>query len=104
MTRIAEVVAVGDELLSGARVNSNAAWIGEHMAEVGVQVRRGTVVGDEIDDIVAAITVAARRSDVVIVTGGLGPTNDDRTRDALAKALGADLVTDDATVRRIESW
>ena len=82
MTRSAEIVAVGDELLSGAGVNRNAAWLGEQLGAVDVQVRRGTVVGDDVDVIAEAIRTAASRSDLVVVTGGLGPTSDDRTRDA----------------------
>lgn len=100
----AEIVAVGDELLSGAGVNRNAAWLGRRLGEVDVRVRRGTVVGDDVDVVADAIRTAAARSDLVLVTGGLGPTSDDRTRDALAAALGTSLERDEATAARITSW
>lgn len=104
MTWLAEIVAIGDELLSGAGTNGNAAWLGRRLGDVDVRVRRGTVVGDDVDDIVEVIGAAAARSDLVIVTGGLGPTSDDRTRDALASLLGTGLRPDAASVDRITSW
>ena len=88
----AEIVAVGTELLIGQIANTNAQWISERLAELGIDVLHHQVVGDNSDRIVAAISLAASRSDVVIVTGGLGPTQDDVTRPALAEAVGARLV------------
>ncbi|MEP7059142.1 MAG: competence/damage-inducible protein A [Actinomycetota bacterium] len=84
----AEVVGVGTELLLGQITNTNARWIGEHLSEIGVDVLHHQVVGDNLDRIVAVMHLAASRADVVIVTGGLGPTQDDITRDALAVCLG----------------
>lgn len=88
----AEIVAVGTELLIGQIANTNAQWISERLAELGIDVLHHQVVGDNADRIVDAISLAASRSDVVIVTGGLGPTQDDVTRQALAEAAGAPLV------------
>jgi nicotinamide-nucleotide amidase len=88
----AELVAVGTELLIGQIANTNAQWISERLAELGIDVRNHQVVGDNAARIVASIRLAASRSDVVIVTGGLGPTQDDVTRPALAQAAGAALV------------
>jgi nicotinamide-nucleotide amidase len=88
----AEVVAVGTELLIGQIANANAQWISERLAELGIDVLHHQVVGDNAVRIVASIRLAASRSDVVIVTGGLGPTQDDVTRPALAEAAGASLV------------
>jgi nicotinamide-nucleotide amidase len=88
----AEIVAVGTELLIGQIANTNAQWISERLAELGIDVLHHQVVGDNADRIVDAISLAASRSDVVIVTGGLGPTQDDVTRQALAEAAGARLV------------
>jgi nicotinamide-nucleotide amidase len=88
----AEIVAVGTELLIGQIANTNARWISERLAELGIDVLHHQVVGDNADRIVDAISLAASRSDVVIVTGGLGPTQDDVTRQALAEAAGARLV------------
>ena len=90
----AEIVAVGTELLIGQIANTNAQWISERLAELGIDVLHHQVVGDNADRIVDAISLAASRSDVVIVTGGLGPTQDDVTRQALAEAAGARLVRD----------
>ncbi len=88
----AEIVAVGTELLLGQIANTNARWMSEHLAEVGVDVHHHQVVGDNVERIVAALRIALDRADVVLVTGGLGPTGDDVTREAIAEALGAPLV------------
>ena len=87
----AEVVAVGTEILLGQIANSNAQWMGERMAEIGVDVLHHQAVGDNVERIVDAVRLALSRADVVIVTGGLGPTQDDVTRDALAIAAGVPL-------------
>ncbi|MEA2613900.1 MAG: nicotinamide-nucleotide amidase [Chloroflexota bacterium] len=84
----AEIVGVGTELLLGQIANTNARWIGEHLSEIGVDVLYHQAVGDNLDRIVGVLRLAASRVDVVIVTGGLGPTQDDITRDALAVCLG----------------
>lgn len=88
----AEVLGVGTELLLGQIANTNAQWISERLAEIGVDVVRHEVVGDNAERIVDAFTLAASRADVVIATGGLGPTQDDITRPALAAAAGLELV------------
>ncbi|MGE5226088.1 MAG: competence/damage-inducible protein A [Planctomycetaceae bacterium] len=87
----AEVVAVGTELLLGQIDNTNARWISERLAAAGVDVLHHTVVGDNLRRIVDALHLAATRADVVLVTGGLGPTEDDLTRDALAMVMDAPL-------------
>ncbi|MEX5708375.1 damage-inducible protein CinA [Parafrankia soli] len=99
----AELLAVGDELLYGDIVNGNAAWLGRQLADVGVEVATSTVVGDLISDIATAIGVALGRADAVIMTGGLGPTQDDLTREGIALAAGVGLRRDEAeeaTLRR----
>ncbi len=88
----AEIVAVGTELLLGQIANTNARWISESLAAVGVDVLHHQAVGDNLDRIVEAMRLASMRADVVIVTGGLGPTQDDITRDALGLLLGARMV------------
>jgi nicotinamide-nucleotide amidase len=88
----AEIVAVGTELLMGQIANTNARWISERLAELGVDVLHHQVVGDNEPRIVDAISLATSRADVVIVTGGLGPTQDDVTRPALAAVAGVRLV------------
>lgn len=91
-----ELLAVGTELLFGDIVNGNAAWLGRRLAEAGVDVTTSVVVGDNIGRIAEAVTTALGRADAVVMTGGLGPTQDDLTREALALAAGVDLVRDPA--------
>jgi nicotinamide-nucleotide amidase len=90
----AEIVAVGTELLLGDIVNGNAAWLGHELAAIGVDVEQTTVVGDNMARIATILGHACERSDVVITTGGLGPTQDDLTREALARLTGSPLVRD----------
>jgi competence/damage-inducible protein CinA-like protein len=96
-----EVVAVGTELLLGQIVDTNSAWLGEQLALAGVDRTHGQVVGDNLERIVAALELALSRADTVIVCGGLGPTQDDITRDAVAAVMGVPLVTDDDAAERI---
>src|SRR3954453_10339299 len=90
----AEIVCVGDELLSGRVSDANAAWLGARLAEHGVPARRTGVVADDVDAIAEAISAAASRAGLVLVTGGLGATSDDVTREALAGLLGSRIVRD----------
>ena len=96
----AEIVGVGTELLLGQIANTNARWIGERLSEIGINVLYHQAVGDNLDRIVDVLRLAASRADVVIVTGGLGPTQDDITRDALASYLGVPMERHP----QIETW
>ena len=89
---IAETIAIGSELLIGGRSDSNSLFIGEELAKLGIEVRFKSVVRDDQADIVHVLKAAAGRAQVVVMTGGLGPTVDDRTREAVAKAAGRRLV------------
>ena len=100
---IAEVVAVGTELLLGQIVDTNSSWIGEQLALAGIDCLRQQKVGDNGPRIVAALREALDRSDAVIVCGGLGPTQDDITREAIAEVLGVGLELDDEVAARIEA-
>lgn len=91
----AEVVAVGTELLLGDVINGNAATIGRALADAGIDVIRATAVGDDEATIVDAIRSALGRAESVLVTGGIGPTQDDLTREAIAAAAGVALLRDD---------
>lgn len=84
----AEVVGIGTEILLGQIANSNAQWISERLAEIGVDVLHHQGVGDNVERIADALRLALSRAEVVIATGGLGPTADDITRDAVAAATG----------------
>ncbi len=96
-----EVVAVGTELLLGQIVDTNSSWIGEQLATVGIDSHYQTKVGDNHDRMVAVFEQALARSDAVIVCGGLGPTQDDITREAIADVMGVELVRDEEIVERI---
>jgi len=96
------VVTVGDELLSGETVNTNAAWLGRQLAERGVTVGRTTVVPDEIADIARVVNEYHAEFDAVIVTGGLGPTHDDKTIEAVAAAFGRDVVESEDALAWLE--
>jgi nicotinamide-nucleotide amidase len=89
-----ELITIGDELLSGQTVNNNAAHIGHHLRLANFHLRWITVVGDREDDIAAALLRAIERADFVLISGGLGPTTDDRTNAAVAKALNLPLRRD----------
>jgi competence/damage-inducible protein CinA-like protein len=97
-----EVVAVGTELLLGQIVDTNSAWIGEQLALAGIDVNFGSTVGDNLDRIVSALHIALDRNDAVLMCGGLGPTQDDITRDAIAEVMGVPLELDDTVAARIE--
>ncbi|TAJ15992.1 MAG: competence/damage-inducible protein A, partial [Dehalococcoidia bacterium] len=106
--RRGEIIAVGSELLLGGRLDTNSLFLTDGLAEAGVEVRYKSVVGDEEADIVVALRTAARRADVVVLTGGLGPTLDDRTRQAVARATGRPLRRRaealDGMRRQLEAW
>jgi nicotinamide-nucleotide amidase len=96
-----EVLAVGTELLLGQITDTNSAWIGARLAETGIDSLWQTKVGDNHARIVDALRTALRRSDAVIITGGLGPTQDDITREALAEVMGVELRRDEEVLERI---
>lgn len=96
-----EVLAVGTELLLGQIVDSNSAWIGEQLALSGIDCLYQAKVGDNLARIVEALRAALARADAVIVCGGLGPTQDDLTRDAIARLMDAVMVRDETVVAAI---
>ncbi len=90
------LVTVGDEILSGDTVNSNAAWLGRQLNDRGVDIERVTVVPDRESDIAQVVNEYHAEYDAVVVTGGLGPTHDDKTMDAVAAAFGTEMAEHDA--------
>ena len=98
-----EVVAVGTELLLGQITDTNSRWLGEHLAAVGVTSQFHQAVGDNAERIVLAFRTALARSDGIIVCGGLGPTHDDITRDAIAEVMNVPLRRDDKVVATIRT-
>ena len=99
----AEIIAVGSELLTPDRVDTNSLFLTEHLNQLGVEVTRKTVVGDEMDALRNAFDEAAQRVELIISSGGLGPTEDDRTRDAVADLLGRKLARDPAVMEMIKA-
>lgn len=98
-----EIITIGDELLIGQVVNTNQAYIAEKLNSIGIVVGQMTTVGDGLEEILDAFDTAWRRSDVVIVTGGLGPTHDDITKKAVCTFFHTGLVSNDDVRKQIES-
>src|SRR5262245_46119661 len=94
----ASIVAVGSELLTPFKVDTNSLLITERLNAIGYEVRLKEVVGDDIEEIVRALEAALASADLVIVTGGLGPTEDDLTRDAVSRVLALPLDVDERIV------
>src|SRR5262245_47572484 len=99
----AEIISIGDELTSGQRLDTNSQWLAERLLEIGVPVAFHTTVGDQLADNVLVFRQACERADIVVATGGLGPTADDLTRYAIAELAGVPLVQDDASLAHIQA-
>ena len=100
----AEIIAVGTEILTGQIVNTNAQFLSEKLAGVGVDVYFQTAVGDNENRLLALLEIASSRSNLIILTGGLGPTEDDLTKQSLAKFLGKDLVFDSQAQEKLDAF
>jgi nicotinamide-nucleotide amidase len=98
----AEILSIGSELTSGQNLDTNAQWLSRRLAEIGIPVGFHTTVADHLADNVACFRTACERADLVIITGGLGPTLDDLTRDALAAVAGVRLVEDPVSLEHIK--
>src|ERR1700722_2252690 len=100
---IAEIISIGDELTSGQRLDTNSKWLSEKLGDLGVRTVYHTTVADDLQANVDVFRIAIDRADFVVATGGLGPTADDLTRDALAAAVGVELVLDQASLDHIRA-
>ena len=100
----AEIIAVGSELLLGQITNTNARYISNQLAELGVNVYYHTVVGDNAERLRQSIELAESRADLIIFSGGLGPTKDDLTKETIARHLGTELVMDETAILSIEAF
>ncbi|MDR1841926.1 MAG: CinA family nicotinamide mononucleotide deamidase-related protein [Holophagales bacterium] len=100
----AEIIAVGSELLKAGRTDTNSVWIGERLAELGIELGLKTCVGDERDALKACISDALERSELIITTGGLGPTFDDNTKEVAAEVLGVPMFEDASTRSNITDF
>jgi nicotinamide-nucleotide amidase len=101
--RTAEIIAVGSELLGPSRLDTNSLYIAEKLSALGVELRVKSVVGDDRDDLATRLRQALARVDVVVVTGGLGPTDDDLTRDVVSDVLGRPMTIDESIVEQIRA-
>lgn len=99
----AEIISIGDEMTSGQRLDTNSQWLSLRIGELGVPVKFHTTVADDLQANIDVFRQAAERADLVIATGGLGPTADDLTRDAIAAVAGVELVFDAQAMAHIES-
>lgn len=97
----AEIITIGDELLIGQVIDTNSAWLGIELNKIGIKINYKIVVGDNKPDIVKALTVAEQRSDIVFITGGLGPTKDDETKPALCDFFNTKLVQNEKVLAHI---
>ncbi len=97
----AEIISIGDELLIGQIANTNASFIAEKLTEIGVHINWITTIGDNEDQIFESIATAEKRSDVTVVTGGLGPTHDDITKNVFVKYFQSNLVLDEKLLQEL---
>ncbi|MEE4312056.1 MAG: CinA family nicotinamide mononucleotide deamidase-related protein [candidate division KSB1 bacterium] len=101
---IAEIVSIGDEILVGQTINTNAAYIGKRLQETGVEVKWMTAIGDNEADLITLLKYAEERSDVIIFTGGLGPTHDDMTKNVFAKYFHSHLKLNEQILKNIKDF
>jgi nicotinamide-nucleotide amidase len=97
-----EILSIGSELTSGQNLDTNSQWLSRRLAEVGIAVGWHTTIADDLDANIEAFRIATKRAGLVLATGGLGPTQDDLTREVLARVAGVELVEDAESLRKIE--
>ena len=100
----AEILATGDEIRSGALVDSNSAHISQKLEEIGISVVRHSCVGDDPKILTDILNEIGSRTDIGVVTGGLGPTSDDLTSESAAKAAGVELIINNKALSSVESF
>jgi nicotinamide-nucleotide amidase len=101
--RTAEIIAVGSELLGSTRLDTNSLYLSERLSDLGIDLRVKTVVGDHRDDLAAVFRQALTRADVIVLTGGLGPTDDDLTREVVSDVLGLPMDLDQSIIATIRA-
>jgi nicotinamide-nucleotide amidase len=101
---VAEIISIGDELLIGQTINTNASWIGSELSLLGIRVKWVDTISDSQQDIIDTIDLALTRSDLVVVTGGLGPTKDDITKHTLCSYFNTDLVINEEVLARVKEY
>lgn len=101
---VAELISIGDELLIGQTVNTNASWLGKELSLIGIRVKWVSTISDVKEDIIQTVDNALKRSSLVIITGGLGPTKDDITKYTLAEYFNSKLILNNNVLERIEAY
>jgi nicotinamide-nucleotide amidase len=99
----AEIISIGTELTTGAKLDTNSQWLSLELAEIGISVIAHTTIADDLDEMVATLRTAAERSEIVLITGGLGPTLDDLTREAMAKFGNVPLVQHEPSLEHVKA-
>src|SRR5476651_2067111 len=89
---LAEIITIGDEILIGQIVDTNSAWMAQQLNNAGIRVKQISSVSDDRQHILTALAEASNRADIILITGGLGPTKDDITKKTLAEYFGVDMV------------
>ncbi len=100
----ATIITIGDELLIGQTIDTNSAWIGQEFNKIGIKIKRRIAIADEATEILKTLDEASKLSEIVITTGGLGPTNDDITKDTLCEFFGSKLIEDEKTRKHIMAY
>jgi len=100
----AEIITIGDELLIGQVIDTNSAWIAQQLNLIGIDVKQITSISDEKQHILKTLTDAESRTDLIIITGGLGPTNDDITKKTLCEFFNTNLIFDEKAYLNIQSF
>src|SRR5690242_9713058 len=98
----ASIITIGDELLIGQVVDTNSAWMAQELNTAGIWLRRKVSVGDNREDILKALSDESQLADIILITGGLGPTDDDITKEILCEYFGGKLVIDEDVLKHIK--
>src|SRR6186713_2496943 len=101
-TITAELLTIGDEILYGQIVDTNSQWMSVTLSNAGIKVIRKTSVGDQVDEILTALSEAEERADIILITGGLGPTSDDLTKPCLAKYFNCEIEVNEDALAEVE--
>lgn len=101
---VAELISIGDELLIGQTINTNASWLGQELSMMGIRVKWVTTISDEENELLSTFDLAFSRADLIIVTGGLGPTKDDITKHTLVKYFGNKLIMNEEVLKKVEGF
>ena len=102
-TTQASIITIGDELLIGQVIDTNSAWMAQQLNKAGIQVKRRVAVGDTWEDIWTALDEESRHTDIILITGGLGPTADDITKPLLCKYFDGKMIIDQGALQNVKS-